>query len=664
MAELCARVGRSHANTAEYAERTPGLLRHVYPVAVLGVMLLTPGAAALMATGAWRDFSPLARGAMALLLSVAFYPLLFYFAWWAGVSVTVPALALALVAGTAFVAVRIAATPRTRWRLDALEWCALAVLALTVCTRAVIAYEYPFPAWADSLHHALITQATAARGGLPDSLEPVMPIQLAQYHRGLYGISGAFSMLAGIHAHTAVLWIGLLANALAGAGAYVLLDRWSGRFGAVAALVCLGLVWDQPADYVNLGRAPHLVANLLLLGSWAALLRAMPFWSRPVTPPGRRRRAIFHTAAAAVLAGAVFLVHFRAALFLALLVLPTLAWGFWRVRTSRPRAARWVGSAAAWALGATVVASPAIPDVLRIHLLPRAVQLQQAFDRGTLAISSNDYQYAALVTWEQLARWQPLWWAMALGTMVLLLKRRRIASAMLTWLAASAGAFACQSLRGELDLVNPGFALLMLYMPAGVLLGAGANAAAGWTRRARRPAAVLLLFAAVLAVPRTLEVVEPFRHFMTRADLPAMGWIRKHVPASAVFAVNTTFWVPGIPHGTDGGYWIPYFTGRATTAGCLLPGRFASNALVSSKVVALQNGEDVVGDLRRLGVTHVYVGARGNYAHRGLDTSRLRAHPALHLVFSNTAATIFEIRSPAWAELQPDCGTGCSGAHQ
>ena len=56
----------------------------------------------------------------------------------------------------------------------------------------------------------------------------------------------------------------------------------------------------------------------------------------------------------------------------------------------------------------------------------------------------------------------------------------------------------------------------------------------------------------------------------TGEDIAAMEWIRGHTEPDALFAVNTYFWLPHHPHGTDAGYWIPYFTGRQMTAAVML----------------------------------------------------------------------------------------------
>jgi hypothetical protein len=142
----------------------------------------------------------------------------------------------------------------------------------------------------------------------------------------------------------------------------------------------------------------------------------------------------------------------------------------------------------------------------------------------------------------------------------------------------------------------------------------------------------------------TTSAIEPFRFFMTESDRRAMRWIRRHTPPEAVFAINTTFWVPGIAHGTDRGYWIPYFTGRQTTVGCMLPGQFARSARLSDLVLAVQRGEDRLAALADHNVIHIYIGRNGHYPGQGLNAEVLRTSPFLSVVYEQEGVTILALR--------------------
>ena len=529
---------------------------------------------------------------------------------------------------------------RGNWHMDRLETAACVVLALTVATRTMVAVGQPCPAWADSLHHSLITKLTVQHGALPNTLDPYFPIDLRQYHLGVYSLTATFAMLSGLPAHTAVLWMTQTFNALAGLGIYVVADRWLSRGGAVIALVAVGLVWTQPAVYFNLGRLTQLSANFLVLFAWAATLEFVR--ASTDSQPGRvSRQTIKYSTVAGLLCGAVCLLHFRAAIILTLLIAPTLVGHCWQA--VRHGHARFAVAGSTLALFTAVALSwPALRDAYAWHVVPRVVSLWTTLRGGTVQLPTS-YAYARLISGASLAIWRGPWSSIAIGGLLTLRHYSRIGLAMLTWLGLTTVFLAIEALHGAMDVVNPGFVLLMLYLPGGMLLAVAATNLVTPGFFASRWACTGILAVSVALLPRTLDVVEPFRFFVTARDLPAMEWIRTHTRTDAVFAINTTFWVPGIPHGTDDGYWIPYFADRGTTTGCLLPGRFSHYAQLSTDVVALANGEDRIAALAAHGVTHVYLGRRGNYDGHAFDAAELRTRPDMHVVYDHAGVTILEI---------------------
>ena len=123
-------------------------------------------------------------------------------------------------------------------------------------------------------------------------------------------------------------------------------------------------------------------------------------------------------------------------------------------------------------------------------------------------------------------------------------------------------------------LGNLGAVLIMLYLPVGLVAGSAAQELVALSSQ-RCQAAARLVISVILSVGfiashvRVTEI-EPHRYFVTQEDIAAMEWIRSNTEADATFAVNTYFWLPHHPHGTDAGYWIPYFTGRQMTAAVMV----------------------------------------------------------------------------------------------
>jgi Mn2+/Fe2+ NRAMP family transporter len=153
----------------------------------LTAMLLLPGWAVLAVSDEWRRWKGLQRWIVAVGISIAFYPVLFY-----GLRAVLPFLTLGpykmgalLLACAAVVAWRMRGHWRELFAFERLEWVALAIFGMTLFTRFWIIRDHPYPAWSDSLQHALVTQLTAFQGQLPTTMEPYFPISLDQYHLGL-----------------------------------------------------------------------------------------------------------------------------------------------------------------------------------------------------------------------------------------------------------------------------------------------------------------------------------------------------------------------------------------------------------------------------------------------------------------------------------------------
>ena len=204
-----------------------------------------------------------------------------------------------------------------------------------------------------------------------------------------------------------------------------------------------------------------------------------------------------------------------------------------------------------------------------------------------------------------------------------------------------------------LNVSNLSGIVIMFYLPLAVVIGD----TLGWLLEPprlphifRSPGVVLLAFLFCLncAYARATEV-EPYRYFLTNEDVTAMSWIRENTPADAVFAVNTYFWMPSAPHGADGGYWIPYFAERQTTAGMMInhlgPSEYLEMVIRRSQLVERVESGDAMAlqELRANGVTYIYVGARPHFTGDGLSRATLLQMDALNLVYDEGGVAIFAI---------------------
>ena len=616
----------------------------------LTALLLLPGWALLALSGLWRRWEGLQRWIVAVSLSIAFYPVLFY-----GLRFIFPQSTLGPYKMGAFLCLcailfiwRMRHTWRQIVRFDHLEWIALGVFGMTLFIRFWVIRDQPYPAWSDSLHHTLLTQLTAVQGHLPMTLEPYFPVPLQQYHLGLYALSGTVQWLARVPAHTALLWTAQAMNGLCGIGTYFVLDRKVGRIGAIVGAAMVGLFAHHPAFYVNWGRFTQVAGQVLLLPAWLVAWEAMR------ASQNMRKEARWLIGFAALLAGGMFLLHFRVAIFYALLLGPLLLWEVWRAYKAQ-------GS------GRVLLAIVLIGSVTLLVITPAVWSAGQTY----LQAASNqkdiqpEYRTALqrfydfpLESWPDLMARPWLLVVVAISFMLgMFVRHNKFVGLVLLWTL-------CLFLLGYayvldipfLNVTNFGAVAIMLYLPFGLVVGAFSDALWRYANirwmapmTAFKPF-ILVAFSLLCFISSHVRVteLEPFRYFVTQDDVAAMHWIEQYTPSDALFAVNTEMWLSEMPHGTDAGYWIPYFTNRSTTAGVMLsylnPAHFLEVAEMSRAVKDLEQDPAGIIALRALGVDYIYVGQKGHFSGPGLNVTQLKALAGITLVYEQGGVFIFAIQ--------------------
>ena len=621
---------------------------------VLVGMLTLPGWAMLAISNTWRRWQGLQRWIVAVGLSIAFYPVFFY-----GLRSLLPFLTVGpykmgtlLLIAAVVVAWRLRGHWREQFTFEPLEWVAVAVFGMTLFTRFWIIREHPYPAWVDSLHHTILTQLTAQQGGLPFDMEPYFPIPLGQYHLGLYSLSATVQWLAQVPAHTALLWTAQALNGLCGLGVYLVLNRKAGRTGAVVGAAVVGLLSHQPAFYVNWGRFTQIASQSIMLIAWVVTWDAMALWRRPWQE--WKARILWNSALAVLLNGSVFLLHFRVAAFYVPLILISAAYEVYRAYrdgTIRPV----VLGILAIGIASLMVVSPALWQVVQGYTTP---SLNQPVGTEEEISQTTDAYYG--FPWTNIPPLAAHTWLLAVAgssAAIGLLRRNKLIIACILWTVALCLLGIAYVLGVPIfSFTNWGAILIMLYLPIGLAVGAAVGEVVALAKPGWRPRAIHLIIALTLAASfaashiRVTEI-EPFRFFVTSKDVAAMSWIRGNTPPDATFAVNTHFWLPVAPHGTDAGYWIPYFTGRQTTAGSMVnslgSGQYLSKVIeMSAAVERLETELAALGELYALGIDYIYIGQRGDYSGPGLDAEQLMKAGNAQMVYRNGDVFVFQIVPP------------------
>jgi hypothetical protein len=614
-------------------------------------MFILPGWAALTFDDIWRQWKGLQRWIAAMGLSIAFYPVFFY-----GIRSVFPFLTVGpykmgtlLLAFAAVVGWRMRGHWKEQFIFDRLEWVAIGVFGMTLFTRFWIIRDHPYPAWSDSLHHTLLTQLTAVQGHLPFDMEPYFPVPLGQYHLGLYSLSATVQWLAQVPAHTALLWTAQMLNGLCGLGVYLVLDRKVGRVGAVVGAVVIGLLSHQPAWYVNWGRFTQIAGQTILLIAWLMTWEAITLWKRPWQR--YKAKILWNTAMAAVLTGAVFLLHFRVAIFYVPLLAISVAWELWKAHRERHMGPVILGITTI-GIAASIVVTPALWEAMRIYVPTTLNRVPTA----TSEVSQTIQRYYEF-PWRTVPLLAARPWLIVLASIsavIGLLKRNKLVIVCLVWvltlyLVGNAYLLGLPLL----NVTNMGAILIMLYLPIGLVIGAAAEEALTlcgprWRKRAVRLVVALILVAGFVASHIRVTEIEPYRYFITPEDIAAMDWIRENTPPDALFAVNTYFWLPRAPHGTDAGYWIPYFTGRQTTAGVMLLSLGTKDyrdgvVKMSQAAEQLEVDNTVLAELQALGVDYVYVGRKGDFSGPGLNVTQLAQAQNVSVLYQNGKVSILQI---------------------
>lgn len=638
-----------------------GVVAHLGMVLALLALLLAPGYLLYSLLLPDAEIEPLEHLAVVVGLSLAVIPLVMLVATTLGLRLTAFWVRAAVVLAVALSLWQLRSyglADRQRHRAERvskgsrLSVAAMAafgvVFIIALALRFLHSRTLVLPAWVDSVHHTMTVELIMQAGGVPDSFRPFMPIDHFFLHFGFHAIAAVVAWLTGLDAPTAVLTIGQVLNALMALSMALLTSYLTRRVwaGVVAALI-VGTVSLMPAFYLSWGRYTQLT-GLVLLPTAVALaldaLRSVPDQGGEDAPPVLRRVLL-----ASVAAAGLFLTHYRVALFFGAFVIAHLLVASWANRRSPERVR------AAWAQGAGVVLLAAV------FVLPWLINVASIWvSRAVLG-----GQWQGTPGYNAVPR-ELLWVGKNRGLAVLAgmgllwgLLRREHGVITLCIVCALLVVMANPSIFGLPTpwLFNNAALVIAFFVPlsfgVGCLGGWGMDRVRSWLPERWHGAYGWTAAAAVTAIALwgaadMLTVVNPVTILATRDDLAAIAWIGENIPPDAKFLVNARPWQEGVYMGTDGGYWIPLLTGRATTLPPALyfygaPEYLAHVTAVAEATATVSSADDAA--LRRViegeGVTHVYIGARGG----ALQPEFFLDDPHYRTLYSTGSVWIFAVTS-------------------
>lgn len=610
--------------------------------------LLMPGCLLLMAGGPQRWDSAASVGT-ALALGMAAWPLAWLWLTLIGGRWSGPLLWAVLIGGWVTVAVlwwlrsrsntdspgvRIStALRRADWWTYGLL---IALLITSVAVRLLAVRDLAFPPWVDSSRHGLITAVMVAKGQAPSDYNPYLPVDRFPYHYGFHSISASLSLMTGLPLAGLLLVLGQLLNGLLpltvySAGWMVSRQRAVGLLAAF--LVALPFLF--PGYYATWGRMTQLSAMLVLPVLLAVTWRLGRGW------PGT-------WVLAAVLGGGLFLLHFRVFLFFLPFALLVLLIQVVSYRRFRPYAQA--------ALLGLVLIGP------RAYQLWRETNPVQALQNSVAGFNAFPAGYLT-AGWERsfivLA-------ALALGVVLVGVWRGErwavFPLVLVAWVASLFLLLAGERLGlPETLVVNLNSMYISLFLPLSLFLSLVTARLWHWGMKLlghRTPAPGLKLAAAILlgmtvgvltlfGIRAQAGMINPQTILAEPQDLEALAWIDATLPGDVKVAVNSWRWLGNTWAAADGGAWLVPLTGRSATTPPIdhiySPTLFAEVREFNEQASSFKDWSDTaaVAWLRKQGVTHIFVGARGGF----LDPAALMRNPLLRPIYQSGGTFVFLVQS-------------------
>lgn len=625
-------------------------------------LVLLPGWAILAISGYWRRWDGLQRWLLAICFGLAFWPPFYYFAriFLPSVRIGFNKLLLLLVICLGLIIWKMRNDWRDQFKLGQWWWIVVLIMAVTFYFRFNLANQLIYPGWTDSLHHSILTELTATTGKLPYDMMPYDSASLQEYHLGLYAITAPVQILAKVPAHTALLWTAQFLNALCGVGLFLLLDKRVSRIAAIAGLITVCLYSFQPVRYYFWGRFTQLGAQTLLLAGVAVFWDLMEGWRKAKN--FRSKELWTGVGLSALLFSSLALIHFRVAGYTLPLVL--LVWiATLLVKTEKKKSILHFMVASLAVVAITfVLVSPALLPAIRGYLNPAPpTTIRLIDDMPDTYFSGQSYE-----VFLELGLEKGLVLIALLGGLVGLMfkKTRSLALVNALWCLALIIMGNLYRLGiGALAFTNITAVYIMAYLPAGIFVGILAESLVIGIKKVLKSSADLVLLALVcvaflmgireyMRIEAELIQKEDYRMFLQPADIKAMDWISNNTPDDALFAINTYAWLPYAGHGSDAGYWIPYFARRATISGTMISNFRNDYDLVLErekwvlKLYQAEQQEQALDMICSLGVDYLYSGLKEPFTREDFDLVLLDELPTTELVYDQDGVQIMRICIP------------------
>ncbi len=514
------------------------------------------------------------------------------------------------------------------------------ILGLIILSRFWVIRSLEIPLFGDSYQHTMITHLMVDNQGLFDSWEPYANLSTFTYHFGFHAISAVFYWISGTSVEKAILWTGQLINIFAVLGLYPLTyritkNRWSGVFAVLIA----GLLSPMPMSYVNWGRYTQLAGQAILPVAiwtfWSILDRPFPDWQniswvRKILNIRNLSLDYSSLTITWLVLGGLALTHYRI-LILVVLFFPVYV----LLNLSRKTILGFLGRIGWIGIGGAILSLPWFVNIFGGKMLKIfSVQMTTLPPKGSSSSElfsglGNLNTYLPMLVWILTIIF--IGWG--------LWKQKKDIAIFTGWWFIILLATNPQWIGLPGNGVITNFAVMIaFYIPASVIIGSAIDWIPINTKRPdiaddqpnknRRSiymfSSALLLLVCLLGIVglkiRKNDLDISTYELVTRPDLRAMEWIQENTKLEDTFLVNSFFaYNDSLVVGSDGGWWLPVFTGRKSTLPPITYGieegaNGSSYKDTNDFYREIQNKgithSDVIKMLKERGIKYIYLGQR------------------------------------------------------
>jgi hypothetical protein len=486
----------------------------------------------------------------------------------------------------------------------------------------------------DSMHHTLIIQMIIREGRLPDNYRPLFNIVTFQYHFGYHLVSAIACMLSGITPRLMVLLSGPLLIASVSLATGLLAETLlKNRIAGLIATSLVGLAMIFPGYMMTWGRFPQLAALYFLAVTLLVLYRIITTTKTIKTDD---------ILVVSVLVASIFLTHYKTLFF----GLPALIVFFFinpLTHEKRREDTIRILVDGLWITAATALLC--LPWLVHLVVPHYGVEILSQGKAG------NSYYSLARMGVEVLnfPTTLPLLGISLVGAMLGLFARDRKITVMIIWILT---VLALSDPRLLGNYMDPITIIISLFLPLAILIvyPVALLLAKSWKHDwiVIGVIMVLTLGVSTFGIRRMQGFITIDKTFPRVEDVQAAEWIKKNIPETALFMINTYnfSYSPKAIIGLDGGYWIPVLANRKTVV-----------PPINTNIEYQPIGSDILGDLLELhslngqlstevaidllkmqGITYVYSGETGG----PINIDALLVSTAFQLVYHQGNVFIFK----------------------